>query len=164
MISSFFGAKVVPNNYYRGLIRDDLVITRAVIDPEAPETAHSRLFIQIEKTEGPVADLYATQNVSVPLNIHVSAGFTLTLRVAGDAPVHVSGYFDSERNPFSSNRPDSDSSPQEYYYYSDVEDEEANEEEKEGKENEEEEHKEEPKQEEAEEKQEEKENQEKSNE
>lgn len=120
MNNTFFGAKIIPNNYYKAHTRHDLVLTRAILDPEASEDTHSRLFLQIEKTDGPIADLYGSQNISLPLNIHVSAGFQITFRVAGDAPVYVSGYFEPDRQ-MSRYRKVEDDSSSNHYYYSDSE-------------------------------------------
>ena len=118
-IPTFFGIEIVPNHIYKANIQHELVITRATIDPEAKEDQNARLFVNIEKEEGPVCHLDCKQTTA-PLRLRVSPNEQLVLRVAGDCSIHVAGY----TSPDSKNREvlgrmisDSDS-----YYYEEEDD------------------------------------------
>ena len=91
IIPTFFGIEVIPNHIYKANIQHELIIIRATIDPNAKYDQNARLFVNIEKDEGPVCHLDC-QHTTVPLRIRVSPNEQLILRVAGSCSVHVTGY------------------------------------------------------------------------
>ena len=99
IIPTFFGIEIIPNHIYKANIQHELIITRATIDPNAKDDQNARLFVNIEKDEGPVCHLDC-QHTTVPLRIRVSPNEQLILRVAGSCPIHVTGYTspDSKNN------------------------------------------------------------------
>ena len=91
ILPTFFGIEVIPNHIYKANIQHELLLTRATIDPNAKGEQNARLFVNIEKEEGPVCHLDC-HKTTAPLRIRVSPNAQLVLRVAGDCSIHVTGY------------------------------------------------------------------------
>ena len=71
-MSTFFSLSLKPNLQYTTLLEDDLILTRAVIDPEALEDAAARLFMKIGNREFALCQLTGTYTTA-PLNINIIA-------------------------------------------------------------------------------------------
>ena len=92
--STFFGV-VVPAEYsFRTLLKDTLLITRAVILPTADPDAHARLILEIGKEVAPICELNARDVTSAPLNVQLFPGTDVGFTVRGNADVHVTGYYE----------------------------------------------------------------------
>ena len=94
-MSTFFSLSLNPNLSYSTTLEDDLIITRAVIDPDALDGSTARLFMKLKNREFALCQLSASYTTA-PLNIEILASdskSSLSFRVAGDAPIHISGYY-----------------------------------------------------------------------
>ena len=123
-LPTFFGVEVIPNHIYKANIQHELIITRATISPDAKDNQNARLFVNIEKEEGPVCHLDCNLT-TVPLCIRIASNAQLILRVAGDCSIHVTGYISpdsKERDLLRKMMSDSDD-----YYYEEEEEEEKGE-------------------------------------
>ena len=88
--STFFALEVKPNLSFQTKLECNLLISHAVINPDAESGAHARLFIQKDL---PVVHLDTNDVTTAPLNIYLSAGSNVELRVAGETSIHLSGYY-----------------------------------------------------------------------
>lgn len=121
---TFFGIEIHPNHTYKANINHELILTRATINEQATGDQNSRLFINIEKSEGPVCHLDC-ELTTVPLSIHVSRGVQLVIRVAGDCSIYVTGYAAPDEKPHTDDTYGKNPiSSDEYYYEEDEEEEE----------------------------------------
>ena len=92
-MSTFFSLSLNPNLAYSTTLEDDLIITRAVIDPDALDGSTARLFMKLGNREFALCQLSASYTTA-PLNIEIFASESkLSFRVAGDTPIHISGYY-----------------------------------------------------------------------
>ena len=92
--STFFGIILNPGFEYKTLLMDELVITRAIIDPAIEEiNKTSRLYVKIDKKRIPICQLFSGESSSCQLNIAIQKGEEISFDVVGDCPVHVSGYY-----------------------------------------------------------------------
>lgn len=92
--STFFGVVVQCEYTFRTLLKDTLLLTRAVISPTAEPDAHARVILEIDKEAGPICELNGTDAISVPLNIQLFPGIDVGLTVRGNADVHITGYYE----------------------------------------------------------------------
>jgi hypothetical protein len=107
--STFFGLVVQPSFQCKTLLKDTLLLTRAVIDPEASANAAARLILAIDKSKAPLCDLDGRDVLSVPLNIQLFPGVEIVFTVQGNCPIHVSGFYEPcveqiDREPFAAAR------------------------------------------------------------
>jgi hypothetical protein len=93
--STFFGIVVEPNYDYKTLLRDTLLLTRAVIDPNAQPGQTARLILQIDQSRGPLCQLDGGVITTVPLNVQIHSGADIVLTVNGDVPIHVTGFYEA---------------------------------------------------------------------
>ncbi|OHT09538.1 hypothetical protein TRFO_21593 [Tritrichomonas foetus] len=91
--STFFGLVVNPNFDYKTLLNDDVLLTNAVIAPEALPEQTARLLIKVDNTRVPLCQLDGSRVTSAPLNIQLFPGVEIVFNVAGDCPIHVSGFY-----------------------------------------------------------------------
>ncbi|KAK8898624.1 peptidylprolyl isomerase fpr3 [Tritrichomonas musculus] len=91
--STFFGLVINPNFDYKTLLKDDLLLTNAVIDPDASPEQTARLLIKVDNTRVPLCQLDGSRITCVPLNIQLFSGAEVVFNVAGDSPIHVSGFY-----------------------------------------------------------------------
>ena len=91
--STFFGLVVNPNFDYKTLLKDDVLLTNAVIDPGASPEQTARLLIKVDNTRVPLCQLDGKRVTCVPLNIQLFSGVEVVFNVAGDCPIHVSGFY-----------------------------------------------------------------------
>ena len=103
MKSCFFGIELKPNNIYKTNVDTRLFLTRATLDPEATIEQNARLFMSIEKNQGPICHLNYNHS-SVELSININPGCQLILRVAGDCSIHLTGYADPIKHKKDSNK------------------------------------------------------------
>ena len=124
IIPTFFGVEIIPNHTYKANIQHELILTRATLDPNAKDDQNARLFVNIEKEEGPVCHLNCNQT-TLPLCIRVSPGAQLILRVAGNCSIHVSGYTSPDSKEKSLIN-EIESGSDTYYYEEDIEESDSN--------------------------------------
>ena len=91
--STFFGLVVNPNFDYKTLLHDDLLLTNAVIAPEASSSQNSRLLIKVDNNRVPLCHLDGSDVTYAPLNVQLFAGNEIVFNVSGDVPIHVSGFY-----------------------------------------------------------------------
>jgi hypothetical protein len=94
--STFFGLIVEPSFQYKTLLKDVLLLTRAVIDPVAGPDQTARLILQIDSSRAPICQLDGRSVTTVPLNTQIFPGVDVVFAVAGDVPVHVSGFYEPQ--------------------------------------------------------------------
>lgn len=91
--STFFGLIVNPNFDYKTLLKDDLLITNAVIDPEAAPEHTSRLLLKVDNKRVPLCQLDGRNVTCTSLNISLLSGAEIVFNVSGDCPIHVTGFY-----------------------------------------------------------------------
>ena len=92
-MSTFFSLSLNPSLSYTTILEDDLVLTRAVIDPDALDGSAARLLMKNGNREVALCQLSASYTTA-PLNIELIASKSkISFRVAGDTPIHISGYY-----------------------------------------------------------------------
>lgn len=96
--STFFGLVVIPNKKYETLLQSDLLLTNAVIDPEALPEQTARLLVKIDKTTVPLCQLDGSHVTSVPLNVQLFSGSWFVIYTAGDCPIHVTGFYSPQND------------------------------------------------------------------
>jgi hypothetical protein len=92
--STFFGIVVDPVYQYKTLLKDALLLTRAVIDPSAQRDQTATLSLQINDGRGPLCQLDGSLVTTVPLNTQLHPGTDICFTVAGDSPIHVTGFYE----------------------------------------------------------------------
>jgi hypothetical protein len=97
--STFFGMVVRPNFKHKAALKNVLLLTRAVIAPEASPSDWSRLFLSINKSRVVVCQLDGRTVTSVPLNIQLFPGTDVVFSVAGSAAIHLSGFYEPKIDP-----------------------------------------------------------------
>lgn len=96
--STFFGLVVNPNFDYKTLLKDDVLLTNAVIDPEALPEQTARLLIKVDNTRVPLCQLDGSHVTCVPLNVQLFSGVEVVFNVAGDCPIHVTGFYSPQND------------------------------------------------------------------
>lgn len=91
--SSFFGLVIKPKYQYKTVLRDELLLTRAIIDPSSTPDQKATLFATIDNRLVPLASLDGATITSLPLNTQLYPSTEIKFKVTGDVPVHVTGYY-----------------------------------------------------------------------
>lgn len=106
--STFFGIVIKPNTQSQTQLKTDLMLTMAVIDPSAGPNDVSRLIMILDQNDAAIlCQLDGSEVTSMGLNIQILSGVSVSFKVAGNAPIHLSGFYppESEGNsvPYCSN-------------------------------------------------------------
>lgn len=98
MESTFFGVVVKPGFVFKSLFKDELFLTKAVIDPEATAEQTSRLFINIDHKNMPICQLDGQNILQAEFFVQIYPGMEVILTAVGDCPIHLSGFFPPSRD------------------------------------------------------------------
>ena len=104
--STFFGLVVKPGFEYKTTIKEDLIVTRAIISPDAVPKQTARLIMRVDGRRVPLCHLDSTDVTTCPLHVYLFPGMECIFTVAGDCPIHITGFNkirDSPSPSFSTN-------------------------------------------------------------
>lgn len=91
--STFFGMVLKPKYEYKTVLKSELLLTRAIIDPDALPSQSAKLYVTIDNHMIPAACLDGAITTSLPLNIQLFSSTEIKFKVSGDVPIHISGFY-----------------------------------------------------------------------
>ena len=100
--STFFGLVLKPGFEYKTIVKEDLIVTRAVISPEAEPKQTARLLMRTDGRRVPLCHLDSTNVTTCPLHVYLFPGMECIFTVAGDCPIHITGFNKIRDPPFAS--------------------------------------------------------------